>query len=65
MCRAAGKTFDDVVRVGVFLTDMSAFPAMNSIYAQYFSEPYPARTTVAVSSLPLGAIVEIDLVVKE
>ena len=62
---AAGKSFDDVVRVGVFLTDMKSFSAMNAIYAKYFSQPYPARTTVAVAALPLGASVEIDMVVKE
>lgn len=61
---AAGKTFDDVVRVGVYLARMSDFAAMNTIYAKYFSQPYPARTTIAVAGLPLGASVEMDLVVK-
>ena len=61
---AAGKSFADVVRVGVFLTDMSDFAALNAIYAGHFTEPYPARTTVAVAGLPLGAAVEIDMVVK-
>jgi hypothetical protein len=59
---AAGKTFADVVRVGVFLTDIRDFQAMNSVYARFFQAPYPARTTVAVVALPLGAAVEIDLV---
>ena len=62
--KAAGKGFDDVVRVGVFLTSMSDYIAMNNIYAKYFRQPFPARTTIGVASLPLGACVEIDLVVK-
>jgi len=62
--KAAGKSFDDVVRAGVFLTSMSDFAAMNGIYAKYFSQPFPARTTIAAAALPLGACVEIDLVVK-
>ena len=62
--KAAGKSFDDVVRAGVFLTSMSDFAAMNGIYAKYFSPPFPARTTIGVAALPLGACVEIDLVVR-
>jgi 2-iminobutanoate/2-iminopropanoate deaminase len=62
--KAAGKSFDDAARAGVYLTSMSDFAAMNGIYAKYFSQPYPARTTIAVAALPLGACVEIDLVVK-
>ena len=62
--KAAGKSFEDVVRAGVFLTNMTDFAAMNGIYAKYFSQPFPARTTIGVAALPLGACVEIDLVVK-
>ena len=62
--KAAGRSFDDVVRAGVFLRNMSDFAAMNGIYAKYFSPPFPARTTIAAAELPLGACVEIDLVVK-
>jgi len=62
--KAAGKGFSDVARAGVFLTNMNDFAAMNGIYAKYFGPPFPARTTVAVAALPLGACVEIDLVVK-
>ena len=62
--KAAGKSFDDVVRAGVFLANMTDFAAMNGIYAKYFSQPFPARTTIAAAVLPLGACVEIDLVVK-
>ena len=61
---AAGKSLDDVVHAGVFLTSMSDFAAMNGIYAKYFSQPFPARTTIAAAALPLGACIEIDLVVK-
>jgi len=62
--KAAGKNFDDVARAGVYLTSMNDFVAMNGIYAKYFSPPFPARTTIGVAALPLGACVEIDLVVK-
>jgi 2-iminobutanoate/2-iminopropanoate deaminase len=60
---AAGKTLDDVVRVGVYLTDMSSFNEMNAVYEQHFRLPYPARTTICVAALPLGAAVEMDAVV--
>jgi 2-iminobutanoate/2-iminopropanoate deaminase len=59
---AAGKTLDDVVRVGVYLTDMSTFGAMNAVYERHFQQPYPARTTICVAALPLGAAVEIDAI---
>ena len=62
--KAAGKSFDDVARAGVYLTNMGDFGAMNGIYAKHFRQPFPARTTIAVAALPLGACVEIDLVVK-
>jgi 2-iminobutanoate/2-iminopropanoate deaminase len=62
--RAAGKSFADVVKTSVFLIDMKDFAAMNAIYARHFEAPYPARTTVAVGALPLGAAVEIDLVAQ-
>jgi 2-iminobutanoate/2-iminopropanoate deaminase len=62
--KAAGSSFDHVVRAGVYLTSMGDFVAMNGIYAKYFSQPFPARTTIAVAALPLGACIEIDLVVK-
>jgi 2-iminobutanoate/2-iminopropanoate deaminase len=62
--KAAGRSFDHVARAGVYLTSMSDFAAMNGIYAKYFGQPFPARTTIAVAALPLGACVEIDLVVK-
>jgi 2-iminobutanoate/2-iminopropanoate deaminase len=62
--KAAGRSFDHVARAGVYLTNMNDFGAMNAIYARHFSQPFPARTTIAVAALPLGACVEIDLVVK-
>jgi 2-iminobutanoate/2-iminopropanoate deaminase len=62
--KAAGKSFDDVVRAGVYLTNMSDYAAMNGTYAKYFRQPFPARTTIGVAGLPLGARVEIDLIVK-
>ena len=62
---AAGKSFSDVVKVNVFLTDMADFAALNAIYAAQFDAPFPARTTVAVAALPLGASIEIEMVVKD
>jgi 2-iminobutanoate/2-iminopropanoate deaminase len=59
---AGGLTFGDVVKVNVYLVDMADFVAMNAVYASVFDAPYPARTTVAVAGLPLGARVEIELV---
>ncbi|MGO9063859.1 MAG: Rid family detoxifying hydrolase [Myxococcaceae bacterium] len=62
---AAGRSLDDVVRVEIYLTDIKDFAAMNKVYATYFAEPYPARTTIAVKALPLGAVVEIDVVAAD
>jgi 2-iminobutanoate/2-iminopropanoate deaminase len=61
--KAVGKDLGDVLRVGVYLVDMSDFAAMNAVYGRYFTEPYPARTAVGVAALPLGAAVEMDVVV--
>jgi 2-iminobutanoate/2-iminopropanoate deaminase len=61
---AAGLGFEDVVKCNVFLTDMDDFAAMNRVYAEYFTEPYPARTTIGVAALPLGAHVEIEMVAE-
>ncbi len=58
----AGLSMEDVIKVNVYLTTMSNFAAMNVVYATSFNPPYPARTTVAVAELPLGALVEIELV---
>ncbi|NKB87754.1 MAG: RidA family protein [Acidobacteria bacterium] len=58
----AGLSPSDVVQVRVYVTDMGDFAEMNAAYAERFTEPYPARTTIGVASLPLGAQVEIDCV---
>lgn len=62
---AAGLTPDDVVKVNVFLTAMEDFAAMNEVYAKQFSVPYPARTTVGVAGLPLGARIEIEMIARK
>jgi 2-iminobutanoate/2-iminopropanoate deaminase len=62
--RTADRSFDDVACVRVFLTNMSDYVALNGIYAKHFTQPFPARTVIGVAALPLGARVEIDLVVK-
>lgn len=62
--KAANLTADDVVKVNVYLTSMKHFDEMNEVYKKQFSEPYPARTCVAVLELPLGADVEIELIAK-
>jgi 2-iminobutanoate/2-iminopropanoate deaminase len=61
--QAAGKDLGDVVRVGVYLTNMADFTAMNEVCSRHFTEPYPARTAIGVAALPLGAAVEMDVVV--
>jgi 2-iminobutanoate/2-iminopropanoate deaminase len=61
---AGGKTLANVTNVNVYLTDMHDFAAMNEVYAEQFEKPYPARTTVGVVGLPLGAAVEIELVAR-
>ena len=58
----AGLTMADVVKTTVFMADMNDFADMNAIYAEFFSEPYPARSAVAVKTLPKGALVEIEVV---
>ena len=58
---AGGMTFADVVKTTVFLIAMDDFAAMNGVYARYFPEPFPARSTVAVAGLPRGAKVEIEV----
>lgn len=59
---AAGLTHDAVVRTTVFLADMGDFTAMNAAYAEYFTEPYPARSTVQAARLPRDARIEIDVI---
>lgn len=59
---AEGLTLDAVVRTTVFLTDLEDFPRVNQTYAEFFTEPFPARATVQVVALPRGARVEIDAI---
>ena len=62
VARAAGGSLADVVKLNVFLTDLSHFPVVNQVMADYFQEPYPARAAVGVAALPKGAAVEMDAV---
>ena len=62
LLKAADRSFADVVRTTIFLADMNDFGAVNEVYGQYFSEPYPARATVQVARLPKDARVEIDVI---
>ena len=59
---AAGGSLGDISKLNIFLTDLSHFPLVNEIMAEYFSEPYPARAAVGVASLPKGAEVEMDAI---
>lgn len=58
----AGLGFENVVKTTIFLADIADFAAVNEIYAEFFKEPYPARSTVAVKTLPKGGLVEIELI---
>ena len=60
----AGLTMSNVVKTTVFMADMNDFADMNAVYAEFFSEPYPARSAVAVKTLPKGALVEIEVVAE-
>jgi reactive intermediate/imine deaminase len=64
VCEAAGGTLAGIVRVGIYLTDLGTFAAVNTVMADYFKEPYPARSTIGVASLPRGAHVEIDAILQ-
>ena len=57
---AAGGTLNDMVKVNIFLTDLSNFAKVNEVMARYFEQPYPARAAIEISALPRGAQVEID-----
>jgi len=59
---AAGLTFAHVVKTTIFLTDMADFAAVNEVYKGHVSEPYPARSTIAVAALPMAAKVEIEMI---
>jgi reactive intermediate/imine deaminase len=62
VCQAAGGSFDDIVRVGLYLTDLSEFAAVNAVMQDVFTAPYPARSTIEVSALPRGAKFEVDAI---
>lgn len=64
VARAAGGDLRDVAKLNVFLTDLSNFPEVNRVMAEYFQEPYPARAAVGVAALPRGAQVEMDAVME-
>lgn len=61
----AGLTLDNVVKTTVFLADMNDFADVNAIYAEFFAEPYPARSAVAVKTLPKGALLEIEVIAAQ
>jgi 2-iminobutanoate/2-iminopropanoate deaminase len=63
VCRAAGARLSDAARIGIYLTDMAEFPRVNDVYATFFEQPFPVRTTVGVAALPKGALVEMDATV--
>ena len=60
VCEAAGGSFDQLVKLNVFMTDLAHFAKVNEIMAQYFTAPYPARAAVQVAALPRGAMIEAD-----
>jgi len=61
---AAGGSLQDVAKLNVFLTDLSHFPTVNEIMAEYFQQPYPARAAIGVAALPKGASVEMDAILE-
>lgn len=65
LLEAAGTSIDNVVKTTVFLADMGDFATVNGIYAQYFTEPYPARSAVAVKTLPKGALIEVEVIAEK
>ncbi len=62
VCAAAGSSFAQVARVGIYLTDLANFAAVNAVMKEYFQEPFPARSTIGVASLPMNAQVEVDMI---
>lgn len=62
VCEAAGGSLSDIVRLGLYLTDLDNFAAVNAVMGEFFKAPYPARSTVEVSGLPRGAGFEVDAV---
>lgn len=60
VCAASGGRMDQLVRVGIYVTDLANFATVNAVMAEYFEAPFPARSTIQVSALPRGAEVEVD-----
>ncbi|MHC9084817.1 RidA family protein [Luteimonas sp. RIT-PG2_3] len=60
---AAGGNLDGVIRLGLYLTDLGQFAAVNTVMSEYFTAPYPARSTIEVSALPRGVLFEVDAIV--
>ena len=64
ICKAAGNSLEDIVKITIFLTDLDNFATVNEVMKEHFSEPYPARATIEVTGLPLGVNVEIEAIVS-
>ena len=64
VANAAGGSLNDVAKLNIFLTDLSHFPVVNQVMAEYFSEPYPARAAIGVAQLPKAAAVEMDAILE-
>ena len=62
VCEASGGDLDKIVRLGLYLTDLSNFAEVNAVMTEYFSAPYPARSTIEVSGLPKGVSFEVDAI---
>jgi reactive intermediate/imine deaminase len=62
VCEAAGSDLNSILKLSVFLTDMNDFPVLNTIMAEYFDKPYPARAAIGVAALPKAARVEMDAI---
>ncbi len=60
VCAASGGRMDQLVRIGIYVTDLANFATVNAVMAEYFEAPFPARSTIQVSALPRGAEVEVD-----
>lgn len=65
LLEVAGLSMKNVVKTSVFLADMGDFATVNGIYAQYFSEPYPARSAVAVKTLPKNVMIEVEVIAEK
>lgn len=64
VCQAADGSLDRIARIGIYLTDLADFAAVNAVMAEYFTQPYPARSTIGVAALPRGARVEVDAILE-